>query len=86
VVAYFKYQTAKRFNEIRNTPGTPVWQRGYYEHIIRDDRSLAQIREYIAYNPQRWASDKANSDSKGNDEFDRWMASTDKRPIHEGLR
>ena len=32
----------------------PVWQRNYYEHIIRDDGSLQRIRVYIAGNPLRW--------------------------------
>ena len=63
VVGYFKYQSARRINEINNTPGTPFWQRGYYDHIKRDDRSLTRIREYIAHNPQQWASDKQNSDA-----------------------
>ena len=83
VVAYFKYQSAKQINEITNTPGTPVWQRGYYDHIIRDDRSLARIREYITYNPQRWASDKQNRESEGNDDFERWLSSTGKQPVQE---
>ena len=38
VVAYFKYQSAKTINLIRNTPGAPIWQRNYYERIIRDER------------------------------------------------
>ncbi len=35
----------------------PIWQRNYYEHIIRDDRDLERIREYIAANPARWQED-----------------------------
>jgi REP element-mobilizing transposase RayT len=41
-------------------PGTSVWQRNYYEHVIRRDESLAKIREYIETNPLRWALDKEN--------------------------
>jgi putative transposase len=37
------------------------WQRGYYEHVIRDDTSLAKIREYIVTNPQRWLRDTENT-------------------------
>jgi REP element-mobilizing transposase RayT len=40
-----------------------IWQRGYYEHIIRDDRSLARIRSYIAENPARWANDRDHLDA-----------------------
>jgi putative transposase len=36
------------------------WQSGFYEHIIRDDRSLSKIREYIANNPQQWILDVEN--------------------------
>jgi putative transposase len=60
IVAYFKYQTAKQINQIRNTPGTPVWQRNYYEHIIRSEKDLKSIREYIRYNPLKWDEDEEN--------------------------
>ncbi len=39
-----------------------VWQRNYYENIIRDDRSLNRIREYICNNPAKWESDRNNPD------------------------
>jgi len=45
-----------------------VWQRNYYEHIIRDDSSLHRIRTYIAHNPSRWGQDHENpmrTDQKG---------------------
>jgi REP element-mobilizing transposase RayT len=34
-----------------------LWQRGYYDHVVRDANDLARIREYIATNPIRWALD-----------------------------
>ena len=37
-----------------------LWQRNYYEHVVRSDESLLKIREYILYNPARWASDRDN--------------------------
>ena len=36
------------------------WQRNYYEHIIRNEQALNQIREYIVYNPISWAQDENN--------------------------
>ena len=48
---------ARRINEIRATPGVPVWQRNYYEHIIRDEEERCRIREYIVTNPLRWEND-----------------------------
>lgn len=86
VVAYFKYQSAEHINELSNTPGAPVWQRGYYDHIIRDDRSMERIRDYIRENPQRWSSDKENANIEGADEFDRWMNSTICEPERKGAK
>jgi putative transposase len=57
IVRQFKTFSARRINELRGTPGTPVWQRNYYEHIIRDEFSLSRIRQYIAENPARWDAD-----------------------------
>lgn len=54
VVAYFKYQTTKQINVQRNCPGQKIWQRGYYDHIIRDDIDLNRIRDYIQNNPLIW--------------------------------
>ena len=45
---------------MRGTPGAPVWQRGYYEHVARDEAELHQIRAYIVKNPLRWALDSEN--------------------------
>ena len=58
VVGYLKMNSAKRINQSRHTPGIPVWQRNYYERVIRDDRELAAIREYLAANPARWSDDE----------------------------
>ena len=60
VVGYLKMNTAKRINELRDNPGIPVWQRNYYEHIIRNEADLASIRYYIAENPVKWAMDENN--------------------------
>jgi putative transposase len=35
-----------------------LWQRNYYEHIIRDEAALARVRAYIENNPARWAADE----------------------------
>ena len=56
IIGYFKYQTTKRINL-----STRLWQRNYYEHIIRDQRSHNEIAEYILENPLRWADDKYNT-------------------------
>jgi len=40
-----------------------AWQERFYDHIIRDERALNRIREYIANNPARWESDRNNSEN-----------------------
>ncbi len=60
IIGRFKMNTAKHVNQIRETPGVPVWQPNYYEHIIRNEESLNRIREYIAYNPAQWIHDREN--------------------------
>ena len=60
IVAYFKYQSAKRINRLRGTAGFRVWQRNYYEHIIRSQKSLDAIRRYIEDNPIQWPFDPEN--------------------------
>lgn len=57
MVRGFKSAAGRRINAIRNTPGAPVWQRNYYEHVIRNDADYNDIAEYIASNPQRWLDD-----------------------------
>lgn len=60
IIAYFKYQSTKQINAARETPGVPVWQRNYYEHIIRNVAELERTRQYIQSNPLRWAQDIEN--------------------------
>lgn len=60
IVRGFKSAAAKRVNSLRDTPKTPVWQRGYHERIIRDDGELGRIRDYIRNNPLKWAEDRNN--------------------------
>jgi REP element-mobilizing transposase RayT len=59
-VRAFKTFSSRRINELRGTPGTPIWQRNYYEHIIRSEDELKRVREYIANNALQWALDREN--------------------------
>jgi len=58
IVRAFKTFSARRINDMRNTPGVPVWQRNYYERIVRDATELNRIRQYVIDNPKRWAIDR----------------------------
>jgi len=64
VVRGFKARITVVINGIRRSPGVPVWQRNYYEHIIRNDDDLNRIRQYINDNPAQWASDRENPNAR----------------------
>ncbi len=60
IMRSFKSAATRRINEMRSTPGTKLWQRNYYEHIIRNEDELKRIREYIINNPIQWDIDREN--------------------------
>ena len=60
IVGRFKMTTAKAINLARGTPGTPVWQRNYFEYVIRNAEALNRTRAYILANPARWTTDRYN--------------------------
>jgi putative transposase len=60
IVGRFKMNAAKQINLMRSATGVPVWQRNYYEHIIRGEDSLDRIRKYILDNPMQWETDDLN--------------------------
>ncbi len=62
IIRSFKSASTKLTNEFCNTPRAKLWQRNYYEHIIRNETDLNNIRNYIFYNPLKWAWDKENPD------------------------
>jgi REP element-mobilizing transposase RayT len=59
-IGALKTVSAKRINELRGTPGAAVWQRNYFEHVLRDEEDLRRIREYIAHNPLSSEIDEEN--------------------------
>jgi REP element-mobilizing transposase RayT len=65
IVRALKTFSAKRINELRGTPGVPVWQRNYYERVIRNEREVNAIRDYIGANPLNWQLDRENVTSIG---------------------
>jgi putative transposase len=63
IVRQFKTFSALRINQKREMTGCPVWQRGYYDRIIRNDRELYEIRKYIINNPTQGELDNENPDN-----------------------
>jgi len=60
IVGSFKSAVTRRIGREHN--GTGIWQRNYYERIIRDDREMDRIQRYIESNPSMWAEDDENPD------------------------
>ncbi|MBK8434251.1 MAG: transposase [Chloroflexi bacterium] len=63
VIARYKAIVTKRINHLRRKQAAPVWQRGYYERIIRNEREWHAVQQYIRDNPIRWAEDRDNLDA-----------------------
>lgn len=64
IIGRFKMNSSKLINDIHNSKGSHVWQRSYYDHIIRNDNDLNNIKQYIQNNPLNWIKDKNNLDSE----------------------
>jgi REP-associated tyrosine transposase len=62
LIGAFKTVSTQEINRLRGIAGVPVWQRNYYERIVRDDEELTRIRDYILANPLMWADDPENPD------------------------
>ncbi len=60
VIGSFKAAASREWGRSNAVTGTPLWQRNYYEHIIRGERDLERIRTYIRLNPSRWNDDQEN--------------------------
>lgn len=58
VVRQFKTFSARKINALRKSAGLPLWQRSYYDHVIRNEADYLRIWEYIDSNPARWADDE----------------------------
>ena len=62
----FKSTTTKQINILRDTHGQCIWQRNYYEHIIRGEKDYNRIHEYIQNNPLKWELDSLHPMNGGN--------------------
>lgn len=60
IIVAFKTVSTKHVNIFCNSAGEVLWQRNYYEHIIRNQQEIDRIREYIRLNPFNWQSDENN--------------------------
>ncbi len=60
IVAYYKYQTTKAVNVFLDASGNRLWQRNYHDRIVRNERELRAIRQYIRQNPAHWPDHPEN--------------------------
>jgi len=86
IIRQFKTFSARRINQMRNTIGWPIWQRNYYEHIIRNEHEINKIREYVMNNPLKWEMDRNNPQNIGRGKFSgsvEFHASADKQDFQK---
>jgi REP element-mobilizing transposase RayT len=67
LIAGYKTSVTTRINRLQESPGERVWQRNYWEHIVRTDQALDAIRSYIRDNPARWSLDRYHPNPSGVD-------------------
>jgi putative transposase len=64
IVRSYKSAVSYRINLMRRTEGVPVWQRNYYEHVIRNEKDLQNKTDYINANPWLWEQDDENPSNR----------------------
>ena len=64
LVAGFKSSVTAKINTQRNSPGQAIWQRNYYDRVLRDESELLRAREYIINNPMQWDLDEENPECR----------------------
>ena len=60
IVRSYKSAVTKHIGMSRTSTAMSVWQRNYYEHIVRNEKDLLRIRDYILDNPLHWDDDREN--------------------------
>ncbi len=66
MIGQFKSRATKRIWSLPEYDHVPIWQRNYYEHIIRNDAEWQRIYEYIQNNPLRWEKDQLHPNAPNN--------------------
>jgi len=63
IIGSFKSAVTKQLHQTKTIDQEKIWQRNYYEHIIRDKDYYEQIKDYIASNPFNWEFDHENPEN-----------------------
>ena len=72
IIQNFKSITSRKINKLSGKSEEPIWQRNYYEHIIRNEQDLLAITDYIMTNPLNWAKDEENRHAERAGLHDTW--------------
>lgn len=72
IVGAFKSAVTHRINGLRHVKGVSVWQRSFYDQIIRNERHLTAVRQYILNNPANWEADTLHPDAPPNQFNKHW--------------
>lgn len=62
IIGWYKYQVTKEVNSRANTTGQKLFQRSYYDHVIRNQQDYDEIWQYIENNPRKWIIKKRGYD------------------------
>jgi len=84
IVRSFKSAVTRNARRHLGLTGQTIWQRGYFEHVVRNEAALERINAYIASNPETWHIDSENPHREGHDEFEDWLRSFRTRPSNHG--
>ena len=63
MMAYFKYQSTKEINQLLKSPGRKIWQRSFYDKVIRNEKEFYNIKKYIEQNPLKWDFEKSHHEN-----------------------
>ena len=58
IIRSYKANVTKQARLLKHDANYSIWQRNYFEHIIRNEESYLKIAEYIENNPLKWKEDK----------------------------
>jgi putative transposase len=73
LIGAFKTVSTKQINALRGTPGSTLWQRNYYEHVICGEAELDRVRRYVKDNPLMWDMDQENPGRQAGGERESWQ-------------
>ncbi|MCC7479607.1 transposase [bacterium] len=77
IIGSFKAAVTREWRRMTGT-ADQIWQSGFHEHVVRHERALERIREYIRNNPRQWELDRENPRRSGEAGFYKWLDSYDR--------